>query len=168
MTGCPDSVHVVPCGPERAADVHRLTQAAFDCYRHLDPPSGAGRESITRVIDDLTAGGGAIAELEGRPVGCLRWRLAETGDFHVRRVAVEPELQRQGLGRALMAWAEAEARRRGCEGVFVGVRIVLPGNLEFYRDLGYRVTGEHSHDGYERPTWLAMRKRLLTSGRALS
>jgi GNAT superfamily N-acetyltransferase len=160
VSGRLDSLQVVPCGPERAEEVHRLTQAAFGSYRQLAPPSGALRESVTRVIDDLRGGGGAIADLEGRPVGCLRWQVATDGDFHVRRVAVAPELQHRGVGRALMAWAEREARRRGCEGVSVGVRIALPGNLAFYRELGYAVTGEHRHDGYDRTTWLALRKHV--------
>ena len=152
------SVEIVSCGPERAEEIHRLTQSAFAPHRALDPPSGAGKESVERVADDLAAGGGAIAENVGRAVGCLRWQLAPSGDFHVRRVAVEPQLQRGGIGRMLMLWAEREAARRGCEGVFVGVRIALPGNLDFYRRLGYEVTGEHRHDGYDRTTWLAMRK----------
>ncbi len=54
----------------------------------------------------------------------------------------------------LMLWTEPEALRRGCTAVSVGVRIALPGNIEFYRRLGYEVTG------YERTTWLAMRKGL--------
>ncbi|HSP73284.1 MAG TPA: GNAT family N-acetyltransferase [Gaiellaceae bacterium] len=154
------SAQVVPCGPERAGDVHRLTQAAFERHRTLDPPSGAGRESLEHVHEDLAAGGGAIAELDGRPVGCLRWTVAPSGDLHVRRVAVEPGRQGRGLGRVLMAWAEDEARRRGCGAVSVGVRIALPGNLAFYRALGYEVVDEHRHDGYEQPTWLSLRKRL--------
>ena len=36
-----DEVKVVACGPEAAADVHRLTQAAFAEYASLTPPSGA-------------------------------------------------------------------------------------------------------------------------------
>ncbi len=153
-------LRIVQCGPERAGEVHRLTQAAFAPYGRLDPPSGALRESVSQVIDDLAAGGGAIAELDGRPVGCLRWRVAAHGDLHVRRVAVDPKLQRHGVGRALMEWAEEEARRRGCMGVSVGVRIALPGNVAFYREAGYKVTGERRHDGYDRTTWLALRKNL--------
>jgi predicted N-acetyltransferase YhbS len=153
-------VQVVPCGPERAEDVHRLTQAAFAGYGVLDPPSGAVREDLARVVADLREGGGAVAERDGEPVGSLRWRIAEDGDLHVRRVAVPPDLQRRGIGRALMRWAEEEARRRGCGGVFVGVRVTLPGNLAFYRSLGYELTGEHHHDGYEHTTWLALRKTL--------
>jgi tRNA threonylcarbamoyladenosine biosynthesis protein TsaE len=151
---------VVACGPERADEVHRLTQAAFRVHRVLDPPSGAGRETAAVVRDDLAAGGGAIAELDGRPVGCLRWALAGDGDLHVRRLAVEPGLQRRGVGSALMAWAEREAERRGCTGVYVGVRLGLGGNLAFYRRLGYEVVREHRHDGYDHTTWLALRKSL--------
>jgi tRNA threonylcarbamoyladenosine biosynthesis protein TsaE len=151
---------IVPCGPERAEEVHRLTQAAFRVHRTLDPPSGAGRESVAVVRDALAAGGGAIAELAGRPVGCLRWTILEDGDFRVGRVAVEPDLQRRGVGTALMAWAEREALRRGCPAVFAGVRTGLPGNLAFYRRLGYDVVGERRHDGYDHTTWLALRKPL--------
>lgn len=46
MTGGLDAVDVAACGPERAEEVHRLTQAAFGSQRHLDPPSRAGRESV--------------------------------------------------------------------------------------------------------------------------
>jgi GNAT superfamily N-acetyltransferase len=155
-----NSLRVDICGPERADEIHRLTQAAFAPYGHLDPPSGALQESVSQAVTDLASGGGAIAELDGRPVGCLRWRLAASGDLHVRRVAVEPELQGQGVGSALMAWAEQEARQRGCQGVSVGVRIALPGNVAFYRKAGYEVTGEHRHDGYDRTTWLALRKSV--------
>lgn len=154
------SLQVIVCGPERAEEIHRVTQAAFEPHRRLDPPSGAGRESVEVVREQLAAGGGAIAELDGRPVGCLRWRINEAGDFHVRRVAVEPALQRQGVGHVLMAWAEREAQRHGCPGVFVGVRIGLPGNLAFYERLDYEIAGEQRHEGYDQPTWLALRKTL--------
>jgi GNAT superfamily N-acetyltransferase len=112
------------------------------------------------VIDDLAAGGGAIAERTRQAIGCLRWQLTASADLQVRRVAVDPQLQRRGIGRMLMLWAEREAVRRGCGGVFVGVRIALPVNIDFYRRLSYEVTGEYRHDGYERTTWLAMRKNL--------
>jgi predicted N-acetyltransferase YhbS len=153
-------VRVVACGPERAADVHRLTQAAFAPHGRLDPPSGALAETVAQVGADLAAGGGAVAERDGWAVGCLRWRLRDGGDLYVGRVAVAPGEQAAGIGRALMAWAEDEARRRGCGGIAVGVRIALPGNLAYFRRLGYVVTGEHSHDGYPHPTWLSLRKEI--------
>jgi hypothetical protein len=99
-------VVVVPCGRERADDVHRLTQTAFAAYATLDPPSGAIRETVEVVRGDLGAGGGAIAEIDSVAVGCLA----------------------------------------------------------FYRSLGYEVVGERRHDGYDRTTWLALRKPLRPMG----
>ncbi len=155
-----DELRIDVCGAERAADVHRLTQAAFTRHLVLDPPSGAGAESAADVAADLATGGGALAARGDEPVGCLRWHVTDDGDFHVRRVAVDPALQGAGVGRALMAWAEGEARRRRCVGLTVGVRIALPGNRAFFRRLGFVIEGEHHHDGYDHPTWLALRKRL--------
>ena len=151
-----EPVRVEPCGPEAAEAVHRLTRAAFAGHAALDPPSGAGRETLDAVRADL-ASGAALALVGDRPVGCLRYAVAD-GHLHVRRVAVEPALQGRGIGRALMAWAEAEARRRGVAEVTLGVRIALPSNLELYRHLGYEVVSAHAHPGYDRPTWLQMRK----------
>ncbi len=157
-------VAITACGEARAEDVHRLTQRAFAGYGALDPPSGALRESADQVRRDLAAGGGALAEEGARLVGCLRWRLAADGSFSVRRVAVEPDRRGRGIGQALMGWAEREARRRGCAAVSVGVRVTLPGNLAFFRRLGYRVTAAERHPGYERTTALAMRKHLDPPG----
>lgn len=161
-----DALRVLPCSVERADDVHRLTQAAFAPHRHLDPPSGAASESVASVIDALAAGGGAVAEQRGQAVGCLRWRPAPEGDLYVGRVAVDPALHDRGIGRVLMAWAEGEARRRRCDGVAVAVRVALPDNLDFFQRLGYRVTGEHRHQGYAYTTYLSLRKDLHQLARA--
>jgi GNAT superfamily N-acetyltransferase len=156
----PARVDVVAARLEDAAEIQRLTLAAFSPYTALDPPSGAVHETLHQVRTDLKVGGGALALLAGRPVGCLRWERTPAGDFHVRRVAVEPRLQGRGIGRALMAWAEREAAAKGSRAVTLGVRVALPGNLAFYTRLGYQVTGEHRHAGYRQTTWLSMRKVL--------
>ena len=158
-----DDVEVIPCGAERAGDVHRLTQAAFAPYARLQPPSGAVAESVEQVEAVLAAGGGAVAERAGVAVGCLRWSLRDDGDLYVGRVAVDPRERGTGIGRALMAWAEADARRRGCPGLSVGVRVALPENLAYFQRMGFVVTGEHSHDGFDQPTWLSLRKDLAPS-----
>lgn len=149
----------MPCGPEAAETVHRLTRAAFAHYDRLDPPSGAGRENLESVRVELAHRGGALAHLDGVAVGCLRLDPGPDG-FHVRRVAVDPAFQGRGVGRALMGWAEAEARRRRHRDVTVGVRLALPQNIRFYRRLGYEIVSEHAHTGYRRSTWVKMRKRL--------
>jgi GNAT superfamily N-acetyltransferase len=147
------------CGPDRAELVHRLTQEAFHDHLALDPPTGAAHETVETVREELALAEAALAWLGSRPAACVR--LAVEGDhLHVRRLAVPPELQGRGIGRAMMAWAEADARRRGLAGVTVGVRIALRANRAFFGRLGYEVVAEHAHPGYDRPTWLEMTKPL--------
>ncbi len=145
-------MEIEACGPEASAEVHRLTQLAFSGYSWLDPPSGALKETARDVRRDLDSGGGALARLDGRAVGCLRLEVSPDS-LHVRRVAVDPEHQREGIGRALMRWAYSYARDRGLREVRVGVRSQLPGNRSFYERLGYRLLKAHSHPGYREATW---------------
>lgn len=153
-------MNVRVCGPEDAETVHRLTQAAFRPYAgFLDPPSGALRESVDSVRRDLEAHGGAIAWFGVEAVGCLRFEL-DAGHMHVRRVAVAPEHQRQGIGSALMEWSHEHARSLGISEMRLGVRKQLPGNRAFYTRLGYSLVARHRHPGHSGVTWYEMRLRL--------
>ena len=152
-------VDVRGCGAEAAAEVHRLTQVAFANHASLDPPSGALRESEEDVRRDLERGGGALATVDGATVGALRYEVRPFW-LHARRVAVDPAFQNRGIGRALMRWAEEEARRRGLSEVRLGVRRQLPENQAFYERLGYEVLAAHSHPGHAEVTWYEMGRRL--------
>lgn len=152
-------LRIEPCGPGQAGVVHRLTQEAFAVHGLLDPPSGAGGESEKDVREELARGEAAVGWLDARPVACMRMS-AEGGHLHVRRLAVVPDLQGRGMGRAMMAWAESEAGRRGLAAVTVGVRLALTGNRAFFGRLGYVPVAEHAHPGYDRPTWVEMRKAV--------
>lgn len=57
----------------------------------------------------------------------------------VNYLAVDPALQRAGLGRKLMAHIEAELLSRGCPKINLQVRETNTGVIEFYRTLGYQV-----------------------------
>lgn len=152
-------VRIEACGPEAATVVHRLTQSAFAEEAGLDPPSGVTRETVDTVRLDLETHGGALAHSVDGAVGCLRYEVA-ADHLWVRRVAVLPSRQGRGIGRRLMAWSEDEAAARGLAAVQIGVRIALPANLAFYQRLGYMIVSEHAHPGYDRSTWVMMRKPI--------
>jgi GNAT superfamily N-acetyltransferase len=61
------------------------------------------------------------------------------GCCQVHAVWVDDVLRDRGLGRALMAEAEAEARRRGCRLIMGLTYEVL--TADFYDRLGYRIVG---------------------------
>ncbi|MGI0140775.1 MAG: GNAT family acetyltransferase [Thermoplasmata archaeon] len=54
-------------------------------------------------------------------------------------VAVEPDLQRTGLGRAIVAAAEERLSREGCPKVNLQVRALNSAAIASYRQLGYSV-----------------------------
>jgi GNAT superfamily N-acetyltransferase len=152
-------LRIDPCGPELAEIVHRLTQEAFAPYLTLDPPTGAARETLASVRVELADQEAAVGWIGSRPVACMRL-VAEADHLYVRRLAVSSDLQGRGLGRAMMAWAESSARRRGLSAVTVGVRLSLPGNRAFFARLGYEPVDEHAHAGYDHPTSVEMRKQV--------
>jgi GNAT superfamily N-acetyltransferase len=156
-------IEIRGCGPERAEEIRWICLSAFRSQRHLDPAPGAFRETLQDVRAELAAGGAAIAELGGRPVGALRWAITANGELAVHRLGVTEGHQGSGIGRALMEWAESEGRRRGCDAVAVGVRVGVPGALAFYRRLGFEIVSEERHDGYDWTTWNSMRKRISAS-----
>ena len=157
-------VRVAAVGAEAAAEVHRLTQAAFGGYSWLTPPSGAINETEDDVRRDLAQHGGALARLDGQAVGALRM-VVEPRHLHVRRVAVLPAHQGAGIGRELMAWAEDRARGLARSEVRLGVRAQLPGNREFYERLGYRVVREHHYPGTRDVLWYELAKVVTAAVR---
>ena len=112
------------------------------------------------MLADYTGliGAGVVYVLEHRstPAGVI---VMYAGDGHlfVENVAVAPADHGRGLGRALMAFAEVEAVRRGLPEVRLYTHQRMTENLGFYRHLGYRVTGRRQEDGYRR---IYFRKRL--------
>lgn len=65
----------------------------------------------------------------------------------VENVAVDPAHQGRGLGRTLMALAEAEARRQGLDEVQLYTNEHFVESIALYARIGYRETGRHEHKG---------------------
>lgn len=80
-----------------------------------------------------------LAEVDGNPVGALVLQ-ARTDHVLVWSVAVEPHLQRRGIGRQLMRFAELEARRRGVDEIRLYTNRLFSENIRLYREIGYAVT----------------------------
>ncbi|GIL02879.1 MAG: N-acetyltransferase [Alphaproteobacteria bacterium] len=125
----------------------------------IDPPSSA----LRMTIDDLrarAASGTVLAVLDGdRPVACL-FCEPRGAALYLGKLAVDPSRQGEGLGRLMVLHAEELARRERLGWLELQVRIELTRNQAFFAALGFEKTAEGAHAGYDRPTWLEMRKRL--------
>jgi N-acetylglutamate synthase-like GNAT family acetyltransferase len=65
----------------------------------------------------------------------------------LENVAVHPSFQRSGLGQALVAFAEAEARRQGFSQARLYTNELFAGNVDLYSRLGYRETHRETFHG---------------------
>jgi ribosomal protein S18 acetylase RimI-like enzyme len=72
-------------------------------------------------------------------------------------IAVAPVRQGLGLGRRLLAFAEAEAVRRGYREIRLYTHQTMTENQRLYAAIGYEEIGRCTEGGYDR---VFMRKRL--------
>ena len=72
-----------------------------------------------------------------RLVACLVLCPIEGGDVRMRQLAVVPEVQRQGIGTALVDYSEVLARRMGYRRMILHARETA---VAFYEKLGYSET----------------------------
>jgi GNAT superfamily N-acetyltransferase len=143
-----------------AETIAGLIRGAFAEYQgRLDPPSGAHRETTETVRAALLAGGGLLALVDGKPVGCVLYE-ARPSHLYFGRLSVLPAFRKRGLGHALIAAVERRARELGFSRLLLGVRLALTEQRASYERLGYRPLEAKTHPGYAEPTYLLMEKEL--------
>ena len=77
-----------------------------------------------------------VAESEGTIVGVIVLAIDNEG-FFVDNVAVDPSRRGEGLGKALLKLAEAEARHAGFDSIHLYTHEKMTENLAIYSRLGY-------------------------------
>ncbi len=84
--------------------------------------------------------------LDGKLVALIEM-IPQPGYLLVENVAVSPAFQRRGLGRKLLAHAEAMAAALGYGEIRLYTNERFVGNVELYRRLGYRIDREEEFRG---------------------
>ena len=147
--------------PDEAEAIVALIQRAFGEYRgKLRPESGALLETPETLKAAMKAGTILLAERAGRVLGCVSVRRKDNCAY-AGRLAVEPMERGIGIGRALLAAAEALARRMGADRLRVDVRLKLRDNRAFFRALGFVEGAERCHPGFSKPTYVELEKTLI-------
>ena len=114
-----------------------LVNRSFEIERSYlkEPP-----ETAASVADDIKSGLYCVAvDSQRQLVGCVYIHNRHRAIF---KLAVEPALQRKGIGRRLMAGAEEYAKSAGWPQVAVSFLSVRTELLEYYHKQGYAETGE--------------------------
>jgi predicted N-acetyltransferase YhbS len=121
----------------------------------IDPPSSLARLTAS----DLATHPGEIWVI-GRPAQACVMLTLKPAALYLGKIAVEPSLKGRGLARRLIRMAEERARELGLPALELQSRVELIENHATFAALGFRVSGETSHEGYDVPTSLTFTKAL--------
>ncbi len=113
------------------------------CAAHYSPAQMRAAAETFMPLDRrlLTSGRYYVTETAGRLIGSGGWGRDERDAAlaHVRAVYVHPEFLRKGVGRQLVAVAEARGKHAGCNAFAADSSLNA---VAFYAALGYRVISE--------------------------
>ena len=131
----PDGVVLSPIGSGDAGEVLTIQRAAFVSealiYGSVDMPP------LTQTLEELEAelrdAGGWVARIDGRLVGAIRARQ-EGRMLLIGRIAIAPDQQGSGIGRALLEAAESASQAEEAE-LFTGS--LSEANIRLYERCGY-------------------------------
>jgi ribosomal protein S18 acetylase RimI-like enzyme len=140
-----------------SADLPAVQQIVEDAYRHYIPRIG---KPPGPMLDDYAAhiSEGVVWVIEeGSGVAGIIVLKPQPEYLLLDNIAISPARQGSGLGRRLLAFAEAEARHRGYREIRLYTHRTMTENQRLYAAIGYQETGRGTADGYER---VFMRKRL--------
>lgn len=131
-----------------AADAPEVAALVDDAYSHYVERLGMLPRPMTddymRVIDDKQV---TVAESNGILAGMIVLAAEEPG-LLVDNVAVAPSYRGEGLGRALLDLAEAEALSAGFDSIHLYTHEKMVENLAIYSKLGYVEYDRRSQGGF--------------------
>lgn len=117
-----------------AAAVAACVDAAYRPYiARIGRPPGPMLDDYAEVIRERQV---HVAEAGGALAGVLVLAVTEEG-FLLENVAVAPAWHGKGVGRALLALAEAEARRQGFGSIYLYTHEMMTENQALYARIGY-------------------------------
>jgi ribosomal protein S18 acetylase RimI-like enzyme len=147
-------VSLRPASERDAASVGELVRSAYGHYvDRLGRPPRPMTDDYADVVGESDV---TVAERDGVIVGAIVLQVDDEG-FVVDNVAVDPAHQGTGVGRALLEFAEAEARRAGYDSIYLYTHELMTENQALYERIGYV---EYDRRRHGTATLVYMRKAL--------
>ena len=132
------------------AEAQAVRDIVHAAYRHYIDRIGKPPEPM---LDDyaqrIAAGQVWVLEDARRIVGILVLEAGPQGVL-LDNVAVLPDCQGKGYGRALIDFAASEALRRGFSAISLYTHALMTENIALYRRIGFSETHRASERGYDR------------------
>jgi len=136
--------------PANASDLPAMTRIVATAYQKYTERIG---KPPAPMLEDyavhVRAHAAWVAEADGVTVGLIVL-LPEQDHLMLDNVAVDPAHHGRKIGRALLAFAESEAIRRGYPELRLYTHEKMTENLVMYPALGWQETGRGEQAGYQR------------------
>jgi len=120
-----------------SADVAKVTALVMAAYGHYPEQIGMVPRPMTddyaQVIMNYQV---TVVESQQSIVGIIVLAVTDEG-FLIDNVAVDPSYRGKGLGRTLLEFAEAEARRAGFDSIYLYTHEKMKENIALYSGIGY-------------------------------
>jgi GNAT superfamily N-acetyltransferase len=102
---------------------------------------------IEAVEFDPPDGGFFVAYLDGSPVGCGGWRSWAGSEeiAEIKRVYTSATVRGKGVGKAIMAALEADARSHGRVRAILETGTAQPEAIAMYQAIGYQLIANFGH-----------------------
>jgi len=145
-----------PARTEDRGAIEQVVNGAYAVYiPRIGKPPGPMLDDYAQLI---AAGAVSVLEEPAGTVAAIVVLSPKPDHLLLDNIAVRPERQGRGLGRRLIEFAEAEARRRGFAELRLYTHEKMVENIAIYRRLGFVETGRAEEAGYDR---VFMRKPLV-------
>lgn len=144
------------------SDKTRIRALVDAAYARWIPVVGARPEPMQRDYAAVLRDHEVWVNSEGEgPIGAMLELVANHDYLHIANLAVSPERQRQGLGSALLRFAESRARRLQVPELHLCLNREMTANQRLYERHGFRLTHVRQIEGLE---IVFMAKYLIPEG----
>jgi ribosomal protein S18 acetylase RimI-like enzyme len=135
--------------PARSSDLPSLSGIAERAYGvYVERMGRRPRPMDDDYAEQVEAGGTFVADDDG-VAGMIVLELARD-HLLIANVAVDPARQREGIGRALLAFAESYARQNDRTVVRLYTNVAMTENIALYKRLGYDEIGRRVEQDFHR------------------
>ena len=150
-----------------AADLPAIVELVNTAYRGTGAEAGwtteahyiDGQRTSLADLEAELAGANRpqilLLRQEGELLACVMLEMVARADGglsgYIGMLTVRPGLQNGGVGRRMLAAAEAEARGRGADRARMGVVHIRDTLIAWYQRRGYALTGEETPFPYDDP-----------------
>jgi GNAT superfamily N-acetyltransferase len=141
---------VLTVRPAREEDMNAVKACVVAAFEHYI--ERIGKPPAPMLLDfsaEIRTGHVWVAQDEQGIVGTIVQYETDLG-FYIDTVAALPASQGKGVGRALLMFAEDEARRRGHGSIYLCTNSKMTENQVFYPRIGYIEYERKREAGYDR------------------